>query len=384
MRDGGDGMNLDKSSIGAHEVCVGRGSSMCNSKVVSFCCLLVLSAGSVSAQTAGISAASTFVAGQTVTIQGAGFGVKTTPAPLYFWDFGNGATQSSSLSRSAYADVIRGTLSNSLTAPNSKTALQVDMGGVETAAGPTNGVKFTSTTMYVWIKHLYDFDIMKSSGANGFNLKTFRLWYPWTHSTYTFYQSKPTQSGASAERTQNGSVWLHMMPQKGVWQIDEYDYQAGGVGVQNGIFQYTRNGILGWEPSTRFLMRSSSLQEQYNILFFDQVSNNQVAPGTFQYIDSIYVDDTRQRVIVSTEPTWRTQVNTGSIAEREVQIPLTWTDSQIEFIARQGSLNSFAGKYLYVIDADGNPISTKGFAITSGAGANAAPSPSAPVAVTVH
>src|SRR5580704_6176215 len=50
MRDGGDGMNLDKSSIGAHEVCVGRGSSMCNSKVVSFCCLLVLSAGSVSAQ----------------------------------------------------------------------------------------------------------------------------------------------------------------------------------------------------------------------------------------------------------------------------------------------------------------------------------------------
>jgi len=357
---------------------------MCNSKVSSLCWLLVLAAGSASAQTAGISAASTFVAGQTVTIQGAGFGVKTNPAPLYFWDFGKGATQSSSLSRSAYTDVIRGTVSNSMIAPNSKTALQVDMGGIETAAGPMNGVKFTSTSMYVWIKHLYDFDLLKSSGPNGFNLKTFRLWYPWTHSTYTSYQAKPTQSAATAERTEIGSVWFHMMPQKDVWQIDEYDYQAGGVGVQNGIFQYTRNGIQGWDPSTRFLMRSGSLPEQYNILFFDQVSNNQIAPGTFQYIDSIYVDDTRQRIIVSTEPTWRTQVNTGSTAEREIQIPITWTDSQIEFHARQGSLNSFAGKYLYVIGADGSPISTQGFAITPGAGANTTASPNAPGAVVVH
>lgn len=357
---------------------------MCNSKVFSFCCLLVLAVGSASAQTAGISAASTFVAGHTVTIQGAGFGVKTNPAPLYFWDFGNGTTQSSPLSRSAYTDVIRGTLNASMAAPNSKTALQVDMGGIETAAGPTNGVKFTSTSMYVWIKHLYDFDMMKSSGPNGFNLKTFRLWYTWTHSTYASYQTKPTQAGATAERTQNGSVWFHMVPQKGVWQIDEYDYQAGDVGVQNGIFQYTRNGIEGWDPSTRWLMRTSGLPEQYSTLFFDQVSNNQIAPGTFQYIDSIYVDDTRQRIIVSTEPTWRTQVNTGSTAEREVQIPVTWNDGQIEFIARQGSLPSFAGKYLYVIGANGNPISTKGFAISPGAGANGAASPSAPVAVTVH
>src|ERR1700683_316468 len=130
-------------------------------------------------------------------------------------------------------------------------------------------------------------------------------------------------------------------------------------------------------------MRTSALPEQYNILFFDQVSNNQVAPGTFQYIDSIYVDDTRQRIIVSTEPNWRTQVSSGSTAEREVQIPVTWSDSQIEFIARQGSLPSFAGKYLYVIGEDGSPVSTKGFAITPGAGANGTASPSAPVAVTV-
>src|ERR1700729_1713019 len=132
---------------------------MCSSKVFSCCCLLALATGGASAQTAGISAASTFVAGQTVTIQGAGFGVKTNPAPLYFWDFGNGSTQSSPLSRSNYADIIRGSISKTMVAHGSTTALQVEMGaGIQQPAGPQNGVGFTSSSAYAWIKHVYNFN----------------------------------------------------------------------------------------------------------------------------------------------------------------------------------------------------------------------------------
>src|SRR4051812_49415718 len=78
--------------------------------------------------------------GQTITINGSGFGTKANAKPLYFWDFGSGTTNTSSLSRQTYSDVFRGSESSSRVAPNSSAALRVDMGGTETATGPTNGV----------------------------------------------------------------------------------------------------------------------------------------------------------------------------------------------------------------------------------------------------
>jgi hypothetical protein len=60
-----------------------------------------------------------------------------------------------------------------------------------------------------------------------------------------------------------------------------------------------------------------------------------------------------------------------------VQIPTAWSDGQIQVIARQGSLDTFANKYLYVIGPDGKPVSSQGFAVTAGV----APNPPSGVAV---
>ena len=338
--------------------------------------LLSLPAMTQFAQAGGITAADVFVDGVPVTIQGSGFGSKAVARPLQFFDYGHSNTGSSALARSTYTAQTRGTLSGAVVAPGSRTSLQVDMGGNEKAAGPLDGVGFKSSSVYVWIKHRYEFNVISASGPNGFNLKVFRLWYPYTHDTYVAYQG----SGGSlvgVENTQDSSVWFHMRPKEGAWVVDEYDYESSGIDSADGVLQYARNGILAWSPTNRFRMRTSSLPQPYKVLYFDQVSNNQIAKGTYIYIDSIYVDDTRQRVIVSDEPTWSTQVDTGSEWHREVQIPMAWSDGQIQITARQGSLDTFAGKYLYVIGPDGSPVSNKGFPVAGGV----APNPPSGVAV---
>ena len=339
--------------------------------------VLLLIAPFALARAAGIDSSGSFTDGQPVTIHGSGFGAKSNAAPLYFWDFGHGSTDSSPLGRLRYQDVMRGSLSEAVVAAGSKTALQVDMGGNGDPAGPKNGVHFDSDSLYVWIKHRYEFDLRKASGPNGFNLKVFRLWHPFTNNIYIGYQG----TGGSIIHpvgTQEAGLWFQLRPKEDAWVIDEYDYRASGIGTKDGILQYARNGVSAWNPDTRFIMRSAAMPERYELLFLDQVSDNEVAKGTYQYIDSIYVDDSRQRVVLSDEPTWRAQVNGGPESQREVQIPLRWSDREIQIQVRRGSFDSLAGKYLYVINADGQPVATRGFAISS------SDAPSAPRQVNVH
>jgi hypothetical protein len=341
---------------------------------------LALSLTTGAAQAGGISSADPLSDGQQVTIQGSGFGSKSNAQPLYFWDF-NKSTSASPLSRQPSPVAIRGTLSSALVAPGSANALQVDMGSNTNAAGP-QGVPFNSPSAYAWIKHRYEFNIVSAAAADGFNLKSFRLWDPYVHDVFVNYQGSNNGTGhVEIEHTQDmsPSVWFGLTPVAKAWVIEEYDYQSSSVGNQDGVLQYIRNGVGAWAYGTRFTMRNSAYPTAYSLLYFDQVSNNLIPSGTYQYIDSIYVDDSRQRVIVSDESTWQ-QTTSGPAAHREIQIPVSWSDGQITIVARQGSLDSFTGKYLYVIGPDGQAVSSRGYSVV--AGNSATPQP--PTSVSVH
>jgi hypothetical protein len=319
--------------------------------------------------------------GQLGTIQGTGFGVKTNAKPLYFWNFGQSTTSTSPLSRLAYAGTIRGNIADSIVAPGSKTALQVETGGITQPAGPQDGVQFNSTSVYVWIKHRYEFNVVTSSASNGFNLKSFRLWDPWIKDIFVNYQGSSNGTGhvqIDATQDEKPSIWFGWNQAPYAWLIEEYDYQSSSLGQADGILHYIRNGLTAWDYATRFVMRNSAYPNPYSLLFFDQVSNNRIAPGTYQYIDAIYVDDSRQHVIISDEPKWTT-AHSGTEAHREIQIPVSWADNQIKIVARLGSFTSLAGKYLYIIDADGNSLSARGFPL-----AYSESTPSAPTSVSVH
>lgn len=322
--------------------------------------------------------------GGTITITGSGFGTKTNPKPLYYWDF-NTSTSTSSLGRASFGtDDFAGALSNAVVAPGSRMALRRDMAGVTPAYGPgsSGGVPFNSTQLYVWAKKYYGFHLVNDSGANGMNLKFFRIWHNWTHDTYTGYQgSMGNESGRSVcEQTETVATWWLMPHEGNRWIIDEWEYRQGDVNERNGQFNYTRDAVSAYPRSTRFLQRTSGFPDGYDHFFFDQISNNELSAGKYLYFDSIYVDDTWQRVIISDEPTWQNTVYpAGSKRLREIQIPTAWSNSQIIVRVRQGGLASLQSGYLYVINAAGDPISTTGFPLS---GIVAGPPPKTPSAPT--
>jgi len=322
----------------------------------------------------------TLANGGTITITGNGFGTKANARPLYYWDFSTSASNSP-LSRSVYSEDFAGALSNAVVAPGSRMAMRRDMAGASGAFGPgsQSGVPFSSNTLYVWAKKYYGFQLAADSAANGMNLKFFRLWYNWTHDCYTGYQgAMGDNSGRTMpEQTQESARWWNMPHEGNRWLIDEWEYRTSDVDQPNGIFNYIRDGIAAYPRTTStFRLRTSAFSQPYDHFFFDQISNNELSPGKYLYFDSIYVDDTWQRVVISTEATWQNaEFGSGSRRAREIQIPTLWNNTQIQVNVRKGGIANLESAYLYVLNSAGNPISTTGFALSGVAGGTPAKTP---------
>ena len=68
----------------------------------------------------------------------------------------------------------------------------------------------------------------------------------------------------------------------------------------------------------------------------------------------IYADDTQARVEISDQPTWELA------RHREIQVPSAWSGDHIELLLDEGTLGGLAGRYLYVVDAQGR-VNAEGF-----------------------
>ena len=77
--------------------------------------------------------------------------------------------------------------------------------------------------------------------------------------------------------------------------------------------------------------------------------------------DDIYVDLTQARIEIANTSTWaaRTQC--------EIQIPLTWATGQVQAQVNRGAFGATASAYIYVVDSAGL-VNTNGFPITFGGG----------------
>ncbi len=85
-----------------------------------------------------------------------------------------------------------------------------------------------------------------------------------------------------------------------------------------------------------------------------------------RYWDELYVDTTLARIEIGDAPTWT------ACTHREIQIPVTWSDTQIAFQVNQGTFTAGQAAYLYVVDADGKP-NAEGLPIVFGAGEDPGP-----------
>lgn len=64
-------------------------------------------------------------------------------------------------------------------------------------------------------------------------------------------------------------------------------------------------------------------------------------------VSEIYVDTSRARVFVGNASTFE------SSTHREIQIPTSWSETEVQVTVNLGELTSLSGNYLYVITADG-------------------------------
>ena len=80
----------------------------------------------------------------------------------------------------------------------------------------------------------------------------------------------------------------------------------------------------------------------------------------FQYMDDAFADLTQARVEISESATWNETIQ----VRKEIQIPLTWSDTEITVSTNLGQFASSDTLYVYVINDDGTV--SPGYQITEG------------------
>jgi len=203
-----------------------------------------------------------------------------------------------------------------------------------------------------------------------FNHKTIRVWRGWDspmgkNNTYLGAQGADNldvpnyQYRNAYEYLDNSTVWrtgTFSTPDQ--WLVEQLVYESSDLGKPNGRAWFSQHNRFVY--SDLKMMRDSDNPYRPNWLFQDQVSNG-CQPGSYTYFDSLYVDDSWHRVLVSSSPTW------DEASDVEVQIPMTWTDQRIEITVRLGSLPSGLPVYIYVVDGEngvnkvGYPVTPKGY-----------------------
>jgi hypothetical protein len=87
-------------------------------------------------------------------------------------------------------------------------------------------------------------------------------------------------------------------------------------------------------------------------------SSNSPDSNSFNY-DEAYFDFTQARVEVGNAPTW------AGCTRREIQIPLSWSNSGVTIAVNQGSFTTGSTAYLYVVGADGS-VNQSGYPVVFG------------------
>jgi len=87
-------------------------------------------------------------------------------------------------------------------------------------------------------------------------------------------------------------------------------------------------------------------------------ATNSPNENSFNY-DEVYYDFTRARIEIGDAPTW------DECSVRELQIPISWTDTTITLAVNQGVFANGASGFLYVVGTDGS-VNSRGYPIVFG------------------
>ncbi len=132
-------------------------------------------------------------------------------------------------------------------------------------------------------------------------------------------------------------------------------------GADNGYVRIWVDGVAKEVNNLTTVMPGVGYWNQARIGYYvahDAVDGCAAAGDAYTYWDNIYIDNTQARVELGNAPTY------SACTHREIQIPTSWSSSQVTVTMNQGTFNSGENAYLYVVTANG--AVSPGYQVTLG------------------
>lgn len=147
----------------------------------------------------------------------------------------------------------------------------------------------------------------------------------------------------------------------GSWHLFQFEYKDSSVGGSDGVIRWWFDGKLILDRGN-FKTRNSSNQSfkrPQTVGFYNSHSAN--GSSAAFYMTDVYIDNTWARVEIGNASTY------AACTHREIQPTTAWANGSITVKVNQGSYNSGASAYLYVVDPNGS-VNATGYPITIGSG----------------
>ena len=306
------------------------------------------------------------VNGQRLTITGTGFGVKSPAAPVMWDDFDSGSMNPGWDKVTIPGWVVYGGEGQ---VQGSFYALRADRGGVNSVDLMKNHAFYDK--LYISLKRRWDFEVVDR------NQKFMRIYdagqrysIAWNylsespiHRPEYFCRDGVSPYVIDGSSIYSGVIPWEAYPQTGKWLCEEFFVKMpSATGACDGQMGYrVSNNLHEYWPKNRCLVEEV-LPGPYQLIYIDNFGGPLAAdcpddlydclpPGSYIWVDDIYIDDTWARVAIGNQPVY------ANCTRLEIQIPETWDNDkgEITVTLNQGTFDTLNGKYIFVIDADNMP-----------------------------
>jgi hypothetical protein len=314
---------------------------------------------------------SVVVDGDTVTIEGSGFGTKETVAPTIFDNCESGVITDKwteiypYLAGASYNMQYRTGTYRNVTQPHSNST-KFAVGGHDpdgyalsnwdNRKGPNVILgKFTGYSDKIFASYYMHIDPLWSATQND----NFKLW--------RFVKDSFIESVAGGFYTQYVND-INFTTNDGVYSVNFFgspyyseviitDPRTNWIKVEIELYNNATNGTLKlWEDGVLKIdftgdTKTTGDRESNSFAFgsyYRKTSEDDSDENAFRYFDDLYVDTFWQRVVVGDNIIYADCTN------REIQIPTAWSSTDITATYNQGSFANDDPMYLFVIDSEGN------------------------------
>jgi hypothetical protein len=342
---------------------------------ITFGLALGLAAPNVRAQTIG-GVSGTLSHGNSVALTGSAFGAKAQAAPVK-WDDFEGHTDGSVLNTADGWDAVSGwsysrnqddrvpVYSSTAAHSGSLGMMTRNIDGVSNSSVRMDANYSTGFYLDAWYEYVPD----PAQPSN--NNKVFMLYgsgaaeYPQTAMTgfcrltsgFTF----PTYAASSGGFNDNWySPVRQNMLMSGMHHLQVW-LKPSSDGVENGVVWVSVDGVTSTDTAWRTVANASGYWRQARLGFWQGHNDDGVCPvsgGHYTYWDNVYIDNTQSRVELGNASTY------GACTHREIQVPTSWSDSQVSVAFNQGTFGGGETAYLYVVTANG--AVSPGYRVTLG------------------